>query len=230
VRRQRLFSEIDRQTDRDGGLLQQVVSIGTGLDARLNSFLQLRYYDDRILAGDRVLSRRGGYAYVQLSPSQLLNDVSLEARVGQEIDFENARRGNGASFTFTAALRPTDHVALRFDDSLRFLNVDDDRGRRTRLFTARIDRLRASYTFSARSFLRAIVQRVETKRDPLLYEDDEVDAVSRSLTASLLFAYKLNWQTVLFVGIGDDRALDEDQRLRPTGRSLFVKLSYAFQR
>jgi len=229
VRRQRFFTEVDRQTDRDGGLLQQLVAVGTGFDARFNSFVQLRYYDDRILAGDRVLSRRGGYAYFQVNPSQLLNNVSLEARVGQEIDFANARRGDGASFTFGAALRPTDHLALRFDDSLRFLKVDDGRGGQARLFRARVDRLRATYTFSARSFVRAIVQRVETKRDPSLYED-EVNPLDRGLSGSLLFAYKLNWQTVLFLGLGDDRALDEQGRLRPSDRSLFFKLSYAFQR
>jgi len=40
----------------------------------------------------------------------------------------------------------------------------------------------------------------------------------------------LNWQTALFVGYGDERALDERERLARTERQFFVKLSYAFQR
>jgi hypothetical protein len=46
---------------------------------------------------------------------------------------------------------------------------------------------------------------------------------------SALFSYRLNWQTALFVGYGDECALDERQELRPASRQLFAKLSYAFQ-
>ena len=46
----------------------------------------------------------------------------------------------------------------------------------------------------------------------------------------MLFAYKLNWQTVLFLGYGDEREPNERDQLEPISRSLFVKVSYAFQR
>ena len=48
--------------------------------------------------------------------------------------------------------------------------------------------------------------------------------------ASALFAYKLNWQSVLFVGYGDDRERSDLDRLEPSSRQFFVKVSYAFQR
>jgi hypothetical protein len=54
---------------------------------------------------------------------------------------------------------------------------------------------------------------------------------SSELSSSGLLSYRLNWQTALFVGYGDDRErrpLEED--LVRTGRQFFVKLSYAFQR
>jgi hypothetical protein len=51
-----------------------------------------------------------------------------------------------------------------------------------------------------------------------------------TLNGSVLFAYKLNWQSVMFVGYGDDRELTDQRRLAPSGRQVFVKLSYAFQR
>ena len=100
----------------------------------------------------------------------------------------------------------------------------------SRLFTARVDRLRATYTFTSRMFLRAIAQYVQTVRDPALYTD-EVDGKEASLSGSALFAYKLNWQTVLFVGYGDNRTfLEETDRLEREDRQLFLKISYAFQR
>ena len=50
-------------------------------------------------------------------------------------------------------------------------------------------------------------------------------------SASLLFAYKLNWQSVFFVGYGDERLWAESSGdLEPVSRSIFVKASYAFQR
>ncbi len=60
----------------------------------------------------------------------------------------------------------------------------------------------------------------------------EIGATRRDegITGSALFAYKLNWQTVLFLGYSDDRALSVDDRLEPAGRALFFKISYAFQR
>ena len=49
-------------------------------------------------------------------------------------------------------------------------------------------------------------------------------------SGSVLFAYKINWQSVMFFGYGDDRALDEQRRLQKFDRQVFVKVSYAFQR
>jgi hypothetical protein len=39
-----------------------------------------------------------------------------------------------------------------------------------------------------------------------------------------------NWQTVLFLGYGDDRLLTADNRLLRSDRSFFFKVSYAVQR
>ena len=45
-----------------------------------------------------------------------------------------------------------------------------------------------------------------------------------------MFAYKLNWQTVLYLGYGDDRTYAaNNDRLEKAGRSLFAKISYALQ-
>jgi hypothetical protein len=108
--------------------------------------------------------------------------------------------------------------------------VEAEPGVKGRLFTARVDRLRATYTFTSRMFVRAIGQYVETERDPSLYLSP-VEAKTASFSASALFAYKLNWQTVLFLGYGDNRTfLESTDSLEHADRQLFVKLSYAFQR
>jgi hypothetical protein len=54
---------------------------------------------------------------------------------------------------------------------------------------------------------------------------------SAAFSASALFAYKLNWQTVLYVGYGDDRTFSADSdALEQSGRQAFAKVSYAWQR
>jgi hypothetical protein len=53
---------------------------------------------------------------------------------------------------------------------------------------------------------------------------------SGTFSGSVLLAYKINWQSVLFVGYGDDRELSEQHELERVARQFFVKMSYAFQR
>ncbi|HEY2938462.1 MAG TPA: hypothetical protein VGJ27_01480, partial [Gaiellaceae bacterium] len=139
-------------------------------------------------------------------------------------DVVNVRVGRGFSVTAFATVRPTDHLTLDANSAVSWLNVD-----KGRLFTAQVQRLKTTYNFSPRMFLRLIGQYVSTRRDPLLYALD-VPPRSAGFSGSALFSYRLNWQTALFVGYGDERALDERERLARTERQLFVKLSYAFQR
>ena len=57
-----------------------------------------------------------------------------------------------------------------------------------------------------------------------------VDQHGGDLASQLLFAYKLNWQTVLYVGYGDLRGVTpEEATFEPLNRSFFFKVSYAFQ-
>jgi hypothetical protein len=230
LRRLRTFLIADRSTERDGSLLNRQLAFGTGMDGKWSSFLRFWYAFDRVRAGGVTLPRQQLLYIIQASPSRAVNQVGIDGFVGQEIDFEGARVGRGANVNLRATLRPTDHLELAFNESRRWLNVDAPGGSRPRLFTASVDRLRATYTFTSRAFLRVIGQYVATRRDPSLYAS-AVAPKSGSFSGSALFAYKLNWQTVLFVGYGDNRDLDEaGAHLAPVDRQFFVKLSYAFQR
>ena len=82
--------------------------------------------------------------------------------------------------------------------------------------------MKTIYSFSAKSIVRLIGQYLDTKLPG--------DTHDGSFLASVLYSYKLNWQTVLFLGYGDDRLLTEDNRLQRADRSFFLKISYAIQR
>ena len=229
LRRIRTFAIAEAQEDREGRLVNREYSFGAGMNGRFNSFLRFRYGFSRVRALDVTVPRHRLYYEIDGSPTRWLNDFSLQGFVGQEADFENARTGTGADVRLSGTLRPTDHLELRLNTSRRWLDVAPSDRPAGRLFTAQVERIRATYTFTARAFLRVIAQYVDTHRSPALF----IASATRrdaALTGSALFAYKLNWQTVLFVGYGDNRALSEEETLEREDRQLFLKLSYAFQR
>jgi hypothetical protein len=228
IRRLRTYLIADYQAQQDGALIFRRISPGFGMDALLNSFVRLRVGFDKVRAGAKTFDRTQLIYEIEASPSGVFNRVGISGNIGDQVDFDNSRPATGWSLTGFAVVRPTEHLELRFDGSRRYIDVDAENGSSGRLFTASVARLRTQYTFTARAFVRAIGQYVETKRDPLLYKD-EVERKEGDFSGSILLAYKLNWQSVVFLGYGDTRSLTDDGTLERAGRQLFLKLSYAFQ-
>jgi len=225
----RLFSVNYIDVEPDGTGLSNRVSLGAGMDGRLNSFTRLELNRDQIRSGGRLLQRFRPRIYVQVSPGRVLNSLVVDAYVGKEIDFANGREGKGTSVTTTFTLRPNDHLELRNDAGGRWLHVTAAPGHEGRLFSADVERLRATWAFNSRAFFRLIGQYVVTTRDVSLYTF-AVDAKSASFNSTALFAYKLNWQTVLYMGYGDGRTFDPlTNQLQPDSRQAFTKISYAWQ-
>jgi hypothetical protein len=97
-----------------------------------------------------------------------------------------------------------------------------------RLYRANLTQLKTVYNLNVRTFLRAILQYTDISRDPALYSY-EVDSRSRRLFAQYLFSYKLNPQTVLFLGYSDtSTAAGRGADLLRMNRTFFVKLGYAW--
>jgi hypothetical protein len=210
-------------------MLQRRISVGSGADGRWNSFTRVELNQDDILVGNEVLSRFRPRFYTQLSPNRFINLIVLDAYFGDEIDFDNAREGKGLTLATTLTLRPGAHLEFRNDASGRWLNVDAANGQSAELFHAGVERLRATYSFSSRSFVRLIGQYELTVRDTSLYTFP-VSPKEAKFGGSALFAYKLNWQTVLYAGYGDNREfLERTDKLEPSARQLFAKISYAWQ-
>jgi hypothetical protein len=228
-RRVRVFGGFDYQEDRSSAVLLRHFYTGFGFDGRWGSSGRFRLFTDHVRAGDTLIPRHQLVYRLQVSPSRFVSNIVLQGWAGQEADFDNERPGHGANVNLSSAVRPTDHLELQLLGTRRWLNVDGPSGAAERLFTADVERVRATYTFSSRLFLRLIGQWARTRRDAGLYAD-EVDAKDGGFGGSALLAYKLNWQTVMFVGFGDSREFDENGTLQKKDRQFFAKLSYAFQR
>ena len=186
-------------------------------------------HDNELRVGDELLTQRYLFYLLQFDPHRRLPRIGVNGTVGEAVDFANARLGDGVTANLQATVRPTDHLTLEAISGWELLDVSDPALGSGRLFTAQVERLKATYAFSARALLRLIGQYVETERDPELYTFPVAER-DGNFAGSILFSYKINWQTVAFLGFGDDRLLTEQNDLVGTRRSVFFKVSYAVQR
>jgi hypothetical protein len=214
-------------TGQGGELLLRRLQPGIGVNGMWNSYSELDWNDDRVRVQNRLFTRRQLAYNFNMNPSRVFSFVGLNGFVGQEIDFDNVRPGRGGLVAAEVTLRPADRISVDLRATVDWLDVTAG-GRGGRLFTAEVGRVRVNYFFTDRAFVRLIGQDVRIRRNPSLYlapvgPRDE----ARSLSA--LFGYRINWQTVLFVGYDDESALADTARLLPTSRTLFLKTSYAFQ-
>jgi hypothetical protein len=161
---------------------------------------------------ERVKGKLFDYSFVEFSlraaPRRWLPAVKLEGSFGEKLDYVEGVRGDGAKLSLSATMRPTDHLELEATSSREWLDRSGGR-----LFDAQVDWLKATYIFSARQLVRLTGQRNAFARGG-------VKDTSTSLAA--LYGYKLNFQTVFFLGYGDESL---------TGtKNVFAKVAYAFQR
>ena len=228
VRRLRLFTYADWSADRDGQLLSREIVPGFGLDALWNTFLRFDFIFDEVRGTARTFRRTRIQPQIDMKPGKVVSRVYVLGRFGDDVDFVHDRPGHGGSIESTVDLRATDHLELIVNYNRRWLDVREPGGPSGRLFTAQVARIKAVYLFTARTWLRLIGQRVEDRRDPRLWTA-AVDAHAVDFAGSAVLAYKLNWQTVLYLGYADTRTFDDADQLQPAERQAFFKISYAFR-
>ena len=97
--------------------------------------------------------------------------------------------------------------------------MDSDSGQ---IFQADMTDLRLIYQFDVRQSLRFTAINLNIARDPREYLFDEAKKNDKSLGTQLVYSYKFNAQTLVYVGYQDLSKITKDQR------SVFVKFSYAW--
>jgi hypothetical protein len=224
----RLYAISEYDSLQGGGQLYRLFSAGFGADGKFNSFSRWRIAVENFRAGAEIFQIHRLIYSEQLSINKYIAQVGASGWIGQQVDFSNNRLGNGADFEPFATVRPTNHLELTFTGAVTWLN-EPNRANDNRLFTSQVERVRAIYTFNSKMFVRAILQNERTNQAQSLYTF-AVDQHDGDLASQILFAYKLNWQTVLYLGYGDDRGvMPQEARFVPLNRAAFFKVSYAFQ-
>jgi hypothetical protein len=146
----------------------------------------------------------------------------MTVQAGDDIDFDNTRPARSVILVPSAQIRLGSHftVTAAYEDER--LRVHGGQ-----LFDAQLAQAIIVYQFNVRTFVRAIIQYQDLSRDPGLYRF-AVDPRERDLFGQFLFSYKINPQTVLFLGYTNTQLGLLGIPLTQTDRSFFLKIGYAF--
>jgi len=141
---------------------------------------------------------------------------------GDEIDLAQVRGGKYLTVSPEFRLNYGKHINLKMEYMYHRLNIESER-----LFLVNILQGKFIYHFNNRAFFRAILQYRDVKRNTELYEG-EIDPKEKSLFSQLLFSYKINPRTVLFLGYSDNYFGFQNLNLTQKDRTFFFKIGYAF--
>ena len=214
----------NRSEEPDGTVLEDEVEVWAGLGGPMQSFYFVdAAHRERTWRGVKFEEDSFG-AYLEIRPTGSLY-VELDAGFGDTIDFGNVRPATEIELEPSITWQVGKRLQLGLDHL--FQRLDSDEGR---ILEANLTQVRTVYQINIRTFVRAIVQYADLEFNPELFIEDVADN-EKELFTQLLFSYKLNPQTVLFLGYSDNAfGVREDERvvgLTRTDRTLFFKVGYA---
>ncbi len=219
----RLNGDWDIAHDDAGRVLEREIEAYFSINGPMQSYFEVgglmrdRLFDDVLFEEQRIS------AFGEFQPRGGLI-LGLWMSHGDQIDFDNTRLGEQTVFEPFVRWNVNRNLLLRYDAVL--IELDTQQGEK--IFNAAVHDVRLTWQFSVRSFIRLTTQFQDVERNQAVYVDS-VDARSKDVGRQLLYSYKINPQTVFFLGYSD-QLLDEDalDGLTTTDRTWFMKVGYAF--
>jgi hypothetical protein len=165
--------------------------------------------------------------YASIKPDSRTS-LSLELTVGDQVDYVNDRLGNLIQLEGNVAIFITDHLELDFYQTYSKLDAKNSYGSNRNVYIANISELRLSYKFTIQSYLKLSLVYSDVDKNP--DNNDFINSTqSKDLASQLIYAYKLNPQTVFFLGYSDNSFQDDDlTKLTRAEKTFFTKISYAW--
>lgn len=221
-----VYSDWDITHDQTGQILEKEFEGSYGINGPLQSFLRLgagvrdRFWDDQLF--------RENYRFFdfEFRPFAFLGGGFWFNR-GHLVDFANDRLANSRRGGIYFNTNIGKHFSARLNHRYRNLNLPAGN-----IFTANQIDLRMSYQFNIRQRLRLAVIQTDVNRDLSLYnEPEDYNKNNRNVSTQLIYSYKVNPRTLLFLGYSDSGTeFDDIESFVKTDKSVFVKFSYAWKR
>jgi hypothetical protein len=210
------------RTDHDWTLTDRSTGLNAFWLGPAQTSVLLEGFQDRERLGDVDHELTRGRITVQTQPWGS-GRLAVVARVGEELDVANNRTASNLGLSPSAQLYLGRKLNLDVQHDFQRLSTEG-----TRIFTANLLQTRLVYHLNLRTFVRAIVQWQHVDRNPAAY-GFPVSETSSSVFTQLLVSYKLNPQTVAFVGYSDSHRGTDTIELTRANRTFFVKLGYALR-
>ena len=209
-----------RTSDHEGLLTDSRLALGVGYEGPLQSAVTVVARANRENYTGTLYNVDDLYAEAFFKP---LNGFSIGLYVnpGNAIDYANERPARRMLFGPYLEAGLGRHLNLNLSHNLERLASS---GQRT--YTANLLQAKLVYNFNVRAFARAILQFRDVDRVPESYSFP-VDSETRGLFTQLLFSYKLNAKTVLFLGYSGQLLGSQDIDMTRSDRTFFLKLGYA---
>lgn len=206
-----------------GRMIDRATEISFGVGGPMQSWTEVGYQRGKFLWDDILFERNETYFFTQFRPKGGLR-LSLLVSAGSQIDFANSQLGDQVLLEPSVDWNINRHLLLKVEGSL----IDFDSKEGTQIFDAGVYNVRLTWQFNRRSFLRLTTQYQDIERNVDEYIDI-VDARTRRMGRQLLFSYKINPQTVFFLGYSDNLFEDDALKtLEETDRTWFMKIGYAW--
>ena len=219
-----VYSSYDLRRDLQGNALHKAWTARWNFEGKKQSHSHI-YFE---IGRDRYDGKEFRANWVEgcfgFRPWGALANLHIFALYGDRIDYDNTQAGTRLQINPYMDWSLGKQVKLELEHTYEHLDVDAGR-----LYTANITRFKFIYQFSKRMFLRTILQYRNYDREVELYQDDDVDAKTEKLFSQVLLSYKINPQTVFFLGYSDDYQGDHETSIIQTNRTLFAKLGYAYR-
>jgi hypothetical protein len=209
-----------RITYHDNTLTNQDIQLFFKYWGPLQTYFQPGFTRKKELYGGITFDMNVFQASFNVKPTGGLN-LSLSSRYGDTIDYSNSRLASSLLINPGIELGLGKHFNMNLDHIFERLSLEGDS-----VYTANLFQARLVYNLNVRTFIRAIVQYTHISRDIDLYIFP-VDPLTRKLFIQFLFSYKLNPQTVLFIGYSDNHLGEKGIDLTRTDRTFFLKIGYA---
>ena len=220
--------ECDYSKDQNGNFLGEEQALNFSFQGTMQSFFYFEGERSREAYNGYIYELRTGRTSLRFQPSRDIQ-VYFNCNFGDRIDYSNSRLGSwfGLYGSITYNLRKK--FKLNLDHIYEKMNVNHQS-----LYTSNITQGSLIFHLNARIFFRGILQYVDYRYNMANYTF-EIDPRYQELFTQLLFSYRLNPRTVLFLGYTDNSEghyqdqVNHEFRLTRKDRTFFMKISYSWQ-
>jgi len=238
-----LYGEWNIKHNEQGELLEKTYAAGIGVDGPMLSYFEYYIYrtdkvglrhDESVLNIDgntTLFEQDSMYIYGSLQPRPDLY-THFKYEWGDRIDYSNNRLGDHYKFDLNVTYNVTKHLELDYFFTSSQLDAKPAHNASAEyVYKAALNELRLTYQFDVKSYLKLNLVHSDIERNPDNNPFIGVSETNKDLSTQLIYAYKVNPQTVFFLGYSDSSVQDDLlNSLERKERTFFTKISYAWMK